>query len=105
MRINDRASEPQVRTEVAKGARPATEAGAAEKPAAVSAVPPVRTDRVQISDAGRALAAQASGDAAAPAELTPERTAEIRQRVLQGAYNSLDVVDSVARRLLETGEV
>ena len=72
--------------------------------------PPVspvqRNDRVQISDAGRALAAQQSGDAApARAELTPERIQEIRQRILGGAYNSVEVVEEVARRMLERGDI
>lgn len=60
-----------------------------------------RSDKVQISDAGRALAARDGGAAG----LTPERTAQIRQRILDGAYNSLGVVDEVARRILSSGDV
>jgi hypothetical protein len=69
---------------------------------------PVRqADQVQISDAGRALAARVSnaGAEAPPAEIGAERAAEIRKRVLEGAYNSLDVVDQVARRILASGEL
>jgi len=55
-------------------------------------------DSVQISDAGRAVSATGAG-------LTPERMAEIRGRIQEGAYNSLAVVDEVARRILETGDV
>ncbi|MCA2986373.1 MAG: hypothetical protein INH02_03015, partial [Gemmatimonas sp.] len=35
----------------------------------------------------------------------PEREAELRQRVLSGAYNTLDVVDQVARRILSRGDL
>jgi anti-sigma28 factor (negative regulator of flagellin synthesis) len=56
-----------------------------------------RSDSVQISSAGRHLAASA--------ELDPERTAELRTKVLTGAYNTLDVVDQVARRMLSRGDL
>jgi hypothetical protein len=85
-----------------------------------------RHDSVAISDGARALAAgaPAAGDApsatpvagpAAPAgaqapaaareAMSPERVADLRRKVLEGAYNQTAVVDQVARRLLETGEV
>jgi negative regulator of flagellin synthesis FlgM len=64
---------------------------------------PQRGDKVQISDAGRALAAQANGDARGT--LTPERIAEVRERILSGAYNSLEVVDQVARKMLASGDI
>jgi negative regulator of flagellin synthesis FlgM len=72
----------------------------------VAAVP--RVDRVEISDAGRALAAQAGGteaSAEAGREMSPDRVNELRQRVLSGAYDSLAVVDQVARRMLQNGDV
>jgi len=59
---------------------------------------PSRTDSVQISDAGRQMSAS-QADA-----VNPERIAEIRQKVLQGAYNSLDVVEQVARRIITRGD-
>ena len=63
-----------------------------------AAIAPDRSDRVEISDAGRALAArEGTGESSA---LSPERIAELRQRVLDGAYDSLEVVDEVARRIL-----
>lgn len=37
--------------------------------------------------------------------LTPERHAEIRRRVLNGAYNGSGVIDEVARRLLASGDL
>lgn len=64
---------------------------------------PRRNDKVQISDAGRALAAQGSENA--HETLTPERIAEVRERIMSGAYNSLEVVDQVARRMLASGDI
>lgn len=68
-----------------------------------SAAPVARVDRVEISEAGRALSAQGAGDV--EGEMSPERVAELRQRVLSGAYNSLHVVEQVARRMLQRGDV
>jgi negative regulator of flagellin synthesis FlgM len=62
---------------------------------------PARSDSVQISDAARAaLAGKATGGS-----LSPERTSELRKKVLEGAYNSLNVVDHVAKRIIERGDV
>ncbi|MFY7921785.1 MAG: flagellar biosynthesis anti-sigma factor FlgM [Gemmatimonas sp.] len=63
------------------------------------ATKPVKSDSVQISDEARRLNAE-QRDA-----LNPERVAELRQKVLTGAYNSLDVVDQVARRILTRGDL
>jgi flagellar biosynthesis anti-sigma factor FlgM len=73
--------------------RPAQEISQAPAPK------PVKSDSVQISDEARRLNAdqQASFD--------PERVNELRQKVLAGAYNSLDVVDQVARRILTRGDL
>jgi len=60
-----------------------------------------RSDKVSISDAGRALAAR-DGDGVS---LDPSRAANIRERVLSGAYDTLEVVDAVARRLLDSGDL
>ncbi len=62
-----------------------------------------RSDSVQISDAGRSLAGRASTDH--KTSLDPERVAELRTKVLTGAYNTLDVVDQVARRILTRGDL
>jgi hypothetical protein len=37
--------------------------------------------------------------------LTPERTAEIRLRILQRAYDSPQVAATIAKRLLQRGEI
>ena len=63
-----------------------------------------RTDKVEISDAGRALAARET-DRTVQAGLDPIRASHIRHRVLSGAYDTLDVVDTVARRLLQSGDL
>jgi anti-sigma28 factor (negative regulator of flagellin synthesis) len=89
-----------VRPDAAKPATGSTPAAPAAQPAPKPAAP--RTDSVQISNAGRALAGtveKTSGEG-----LTPERTAEIRQRILTGAYNSTAIVEQVARRILDQGD-
>lgn len=70
-----------------------------------SSVSSERSDKVQISEAGRALSAQASSRTGETRELSQERIAQIRQRVLEGAYNSVGVVEEVARRMLERGDI
>jgi hypothetical protein len=56
-----------------------------------------RKDSVELSAEGRALS---KGGA-----LTPERTTLIRQRILQGAYDSTAVVDRVAQNILKSGDL
>jgi anti-sigma28 factor (negative regulator of flagellin synthesis) len=58
-----------------------------------------RQDTVEISEAGRAKAAELSSSTG------PERLKEIRERVLRGAYDTDAVVAHVARRILELGDV
>jgi hypothetical protein len=63
-------------------------------------------DRVEISEAGRALSAQSAPEATgAGDELSTDRLTELRQRVLSGAYNSLEMVDQVARRMIQRGDI
>lgn len=107
MKIHNSGSEI-LRAGYAQGARGSTESAA--RPAApAQPVSPVgrSTDSVHISDAGRALAAREAESlhAAGRGELSPERVGEIRQRILEGAYNSMHVVDEVARRMLERGDI
>lgn len=68
---------------------------------AVTEPKPVKSDSVQISDAGRQLADRLEQQD----RLDPERVAELRTKVLTGAYNTLDVVDQVARRILSRGDL
>jgi hypothetical protein len=62
-----------------------------------------RSDKVEISDAGRALSART--DDTQKAGLDPARASRIRGRILSGAYDTLEVVDTVARRLLDSGDL
>jgi anti-sigma28 factor (negative regulator of flagellin synthesis) len=75
--------------------------GETAKPAAPA--PAVRRDSVQISDSARSMASRMAADSRA--NLDPERVAELRNKVYTGAYNSLDVVDQVARRILTRGDL
>ena len=79
---------------------PSTDASAAQ-PTKTSGTSAGRSDSVQISDAGRALA---TGGPSGTGSLSAERVAELRKRVLEGAYNSANVVDQVAKRILERGD-
>ena len=100
MRIEKSTQASQVSS--TQAARSAAGSSQPEKP--VTAVR--RADSVKISDAGRALA-QATEPVVrdADAELTAEQIAEIRTRIASGAYDSLEVVDAVARRILASGDL
>jgi len=99
MRIND--SNPQyLRPDQLKaGQTPATEVGS--RTSAQPIVKVDRADKVTISDAGRNLSAIENEKSS----LSPERLTELRTRVLDGAYDSLEVVELIARRILATGDV
>jgi hypothetical protein len=108
MRINSGSPEMQKaelasRVREQQAARTTPAGGEPAQPVA----PVARVDRVEISDAGRALAATGgTGEsAAAGGEMSPDRVNELRQRVLSGAYDSLAVVDQVARRMLQSGDI
>lgn len=58
-------------------------------------------DRVEISDAGRAKATKLEPTAAGE----NGRLAEVRRRVMSGAYDADGVVGEVARRILDRGDV
>jgi len=75
-------------------------------PAQSSEVQPVRpVDRVEISTQGRALSEE--GVASGPGQLQPSTVslAEIRQRIIQGHYDSPAMAESVARRLIQSGDL
>ena len=74
------------------------------RPVAPATSSPDRSDKVQISDAGRALAARTDGTDSS-SSLDPARASRIRGRILSGAYDTLEVVDAVARRLLDSGDL
>lgn len=83
---------------------PAEKQGGEAAPAKAAPVTTPRQDSVAISDAGRALSGSRASTKAT-SSLTPERVADLRKKVLEGAYNSTHVVDTVAKRLLSTGDV
>lgn len=70
--------------------------------AAVPGEPAPRSDSVQISAAGQSLAGRSER---AMGDMDPDRVSALRARVLGGAYDALDVVDEVARRILARGEL
>lgn len=72
-------------------------AGAAEKAEQGAGKP--RTDSVELSEAGRAKAAESVSDPRAA------RLLEIRQRILHGAYDTDAVVAEVARRIIDRGDL
>jgi hypothetical protein len=65
-----------------------------------------RSDQVEISPEARALAAQhdvaAQGGAGV---LSPERVAELRRWIQSGGFDTPEVTDTVARRLLSSREI
>jgi len=65
------------------------------EPAADGTAP--KRDAVDVSAEGHALARGAA--------LTPDRIADVRQRILQGAYDQANVVDAVVRRILQSGDL
>lgn len=58
-------------------------------------------DRVEISDAGRAKAARLEPTSSGASD----RLAEVRKRVLSGAYDADAVVGEVARKIIDRGDV
>lgn len=68
----------------------------------VAGVPPV--DRVEISEAGRAMALR-DELAGAESSLSAERLATLRQRIRDGVYDQTAIADAVARRLLASGDL
>ncbi len=98
MKINGTPS-PEVLSATTKNVRESapTEAITSSKSATPETPAPTkRRDSVEISDAGRAMANE---------RLSAERVAEVRQRILSGAYNATEVVDTVARRILQRGDI
>ena len=96
-----------LRSDVTRATQPADTDQSPIRPVAPTPSSLDRSDKVQISDAGRALAARADGlsDSASTSSLDPVRASRIRQRVLSGAYDTLEVVDAVSRRLLDSGDL
>jgi hypothetical protein len=86
---------PDVSANAAKAVREASRTSLNDGSAA-DASPKPRADRVELSAQGKALSRAA---------LTPERTTQIRQNILQGAYDATHVVEQVAKRILSNGDL
>ena len=105
MRINGTGAD-YIRPDQAREIQRTQGDGAAKKANAPQPASPVqRGDKVEISDAARKLAQGVDGASSARGELAPERVALIREKILAGAYNSLDVVEQVAKKMLESGDI
>ncbi len=89
----------------AKGVSGPSTEGSTGTPVGGTTSAPTRSDSVQISDAGRAMAGTEIGGGQRASGLSAERVAELRQKVLEGAYNSVQVVDQVAQRILQSGDL
>ena len=63
-----------------------------------------RLDTVEISDAGRAKAAETAETTAANGS-RQARLQAIRERIFKGAYDTDEVVGEVVRRILERGDL
>jgi flagellar biosynthesis anti-sigma factor FlgM len=61
-----------------------------------------RSDRVEISAEGRIRAQAALQEGSG---LSQERLAEIRQRIEDGTYDTPDMAEQVARRILSSGDL
>jgi anti-sigma28 factor (negative regulator of flagellin synthesis) len=72
------------------------------KPEEAAPAAPKR-DSVEISAEGRAKAQQAVGHDGST--LSAERSAEIRTKILQGAYNTADMAGEVAKKILNSGDL
>jgi hypothetical protein len=73
--------------------------GDADEVSSVSRVE--RVDRVEISEEGRALAAAAEvGES-----MSPEHASQINARIADGTYDTAEVAEEVARRILDSGDV
>lgn len=62
-----------------------------------------RVDRVEISAEGRLLAAQL--DAPQSDTMAPARVEAIRKRIVEGVYDTPEVIENVARKLIERGDL
>ncbi|MEQ1692107.1 MAG: flagellar biosynthesis anti-sigma factor FlgM [Gemmatimonas sp.] len=102
MRINGGIFDPLRPDRAAPNADPSA-ARPGDQGGAVPAPSTKKSDSVQISDAGRSLAGRVAKEQ--QVDFDPERVAELRAKVLTGAYNTLDVVDQVARRILTRGDL
>jgi hypothetical protein len=73
------------------------------EPTTTAVAPVSNADSVKRSEPGRSMSRTLDtehGDV-----LDPERTMELRRKVREGAYNALDVVEQMARRIMRGGDL
>lgn len=93
---------PRIESPVpARGGQPVQRASDETPSQDAPAVPARAGDVLDLSPAARAFVARADEGAPLPAE----RLLEIRQRVLDGAYDTVEVLDSIAAKLLRSGDL
>jgi negative regulator of flagellin synthesis FlgM len=103
MRIGNSGAE-FIRTDPAREIQRSTAEGVARN-ATQPASAANRGDKVAISDEARKLARGADAAGGANSALAPEQIAQYREKILSGAYNSLEVVEQVARKMLTSGDI
>lgn len=86
----------------ARIARDGAPAPAHVRPARDAEARPSPRDTVSISDDARRLSAAAAD---VPERLAADRAAQVRERLLSGAYHSVEMAGLVAQRILESGDV
>jgi anti-sigma28 factor (negative regulator of flagellin synthesis) len=62
-------------------------------------------DRIEISSEGRLLAAQFEATRPEAEELAPAQVEAIQQRIASGIYDSSEIVEAVARKIIERGDL
>ena len=94
-----------IRSDTAPGAAPVQPVRAIHNREAAQDAPDAREreDLVEISDEARALAAR--NEVASEPSLGEDRIHELRRWIQDGGYDAPEVIDRIARRLIERGEV
>lgn len=97
MKINNGYSSDVTPSSTRAASDPATVDRAASTGAVTDSQQAAPRDSVELSAEGVARSKDAT--------LTDQRIAQIRQNVLQGAYDSSHIVDQVAKKILASGDV
>jgi anti-sigma28 factor (negative regulator of flagellin synthesis) len=84
------------------GALPSSQSNIADIEGAPLADDDMTTNQTSAVSGSEAMQFQG---AAGRTKLDPAKLAEIRQKILDGAYNSLESVEQVARRILASGDL
>jgi negative regulator of flagellin synthesis FlgM len=99
MKINGNTPD-KLRPDLAKEAQASKRDQVGQEPVPARSESTERNDKVEISEAGRAMSGTASATGT-----SSDRIAEIRKKVLAGAYDSVEIVGQVAQRILQSGDL